>query len=272
MFTSSSGFRLKHLYGIMNTKGFTLVELLVVISIIALLVSILMPALGRARDQAKQVVCQVNLRQQSLAADYYSMDNDDIIVPWQSYNLTAGPARFWANLLAPYIGSKEGGKGSDSDLWDKKDSGGDSSLKIFMCPSQKDPFEFNWDIRYGINFVHTSFYDNNYAFTAKKRGSLRHPSELIFIADSLGTLDSRDVGATSVDTSGMIIPGWSHMISPERTASWDNPVSDRHNDGSNLFYFDGSVSHLDYREIMYLPLEDTPAEHDRKKRLWGWAF
>lgn len=58
-----------------NTKGFTLVELLVVISIIALLLSILMPSLTKARNSAKTVVCMSNLKQLALAYCMYTDDN-----------------------------------------------------------------------------------------------------------------------------------------------------------------------------------------------------
>ena len=57
-------------------KGFTLVELLVVIAIIALLMSILMPALSKTRQQAKEVVCQSNLRQWGNVFAMYVADND----------------------------------------------------------------------------------------------------------------------------------------------------------------------------------------------------
>ena len=55
-------------------KAFTLVELLVVISIIALLLAILMPSLQRARELAKSLVCQSNLRQYNLSCVTYSND------------------------------------------------------------------------------------------------------------------------------------------------------------------------------------------------------
>ncbi len=64
--------------------GFTLIELLVVISIIALLVSILMPALGKARMQAKLVVCSSNQRQLILGLVTYTADNDDKLPPHPS--------------------------------------------------------------------------------------------------------------------------------------------------------------------------------------------
>lgn len=60
----------------MRSRAFTLVELLVVISVVAVLMGFLMPALARARQQGKTVVCLSNLRQMAIASQVYISNND----------------------------------------------------------------------------------------------------------------------------------------------------------------------------------------------------
>lgn len=85
-------------------QGFTLVELLVVIGIIALLVAILLPALNRARDQANTTQCLSNLRQIGNAIMNYAADNQGWLVPGR-YDAPTYPAvavaelEDWATLL-----------------------------------------------------------------------------------------------------------------------------------------------------------------------------
>ena len=89
-------------------RGFTLVELLVVISIIALLLSILMPALSKIRKQAKSVICQSNLDQWGKIFLMYANDNDGYFsdgCPRQWVE----PKGLWMNALRQYHDISEGG-------------------------------------------------------------------------------------------------------------------------------------------------------------------
>jgi len=249
-----------------SVYGFTLIELLVVIAVIAVLVSMLLPALGGAREQAKNLVCQSNLRQQGLALGYYVEDHDGVMLPWlENIGGDIYKPKIWTAFLAPYIGNREAGKGSDSKF-SQEEEARESSLKVFYCPSQKEKFQFRFQVRYGINPAHTSYYDNNMRFYHRKRRSIRQPTERLLVADSMG------LEAKYVDISQLYIPSSAGYLITSREAGypWDYPVSDRHNGGSNMLFVDGRVGYMKYEDIMPNSSIDTKSELQIKLLMWNY--
>ena len=92
--------------GPIHTLAFTLIELLVVIGIIGILASMLLPALGMAKEKAKRMYCVNNIRQVALSATLYADDDQD------RYPRFAGPQN-WPNLIFSYL----------------------ENVKSFKCPS-----------------------------------------------------------------------------------------------------------------------------------------
>ena len=80
--------------------AFTLIELLVVVAIIALLISILLPALNKARDQGKQTICLSNMKTMGEAAHFYAQQNRDFVVNGER----ADYRTHFAIMLLPFVG------------------------------------------------------------------------------------------------------------------------------------------------------------------------
>ena len=80
-------------------SAFTLIELLVVISLIVLLISMLMPALGKSREAARTVQCLTAIRQIGLAMGYYAESNKTYLVPYKT-PFAPTPNAYWGGLLA----------------------------------------------------------------------------------------------------------------------------------------------------------------------------
>lgn len=113
-------------------RGFTLVELLVVISVIALLMGILMPTLGKARNVAKRTACQSNLRQIGVALRAYLDDNSDVMPPACEYpTLISDPNDLGyrppiTKFLLPLLKEKQ----------------------VFKCPADVADYYKNWGLSY----------------------------------------------------------------------------------------------------------------------------
>ena len=127
-----------------KAKAFTLVELLVVISIIALLLAILMPALQKARDQAKRVICKANQHQLGIGFGAYGTDNRKYPLghawnfPWlfpeASYEASSSPLA--ARTVPDYSLSKDSEKYFVGNVL--KEYLAKNDLTVFACPANTE--------------------------------------------------------------------------------------------------------------------------------------
>lgn len=185
-----------------SSRGFTLIEMLVVIAIIALLVAIITPAVNRALDNSRRIACVSNLRSLGQATLAYVVDNNQKIPfikapsgPGSGY---ANPP--WFNLLAPYAGAVVR---SNISL----ESGTD---RVFRCPSQRG----NFAISYGPSIG--AFVDGN---STLNYDAVVSPSQKVWLLD--------------------VHTGFVYFFNPAIPADlWTAP---RHQDRANILYFDGHV-------------------------------
>jgi prepilin-type N-terminal cleavage/methylation domain-containing protein/prepilin-type processing-associated H-X9-DG protein len=160
------------------THGFTLVELLVVIGIIALLVAILMPALSVAREEARAVKCLSNLRQIVMATSIYC-DANHGTYPIAYYTGADGTFYSW-DFTTAIVGGKP--TSVPGLLWPATGGGG---LEVQQCPSYEDPSPGGSDPYTGYNY-NTSFIGHGQFETIPapiKAQQVRHPSAVALFGD-----------------------------------------------------------------------------------------
>lgn len=205
-----------------SAGGFTLLEILIVVGILALLAGLIFPVFSRARDSVRTANCASNLKQIGLAFKLYVGDNRGFHPSPSAHLSDCG----WAEQIYPYA----------------------KSTAIFSCPADEfgefrvgcpptdlveSPF-INWDGSYDFNVLP--------GLTGRKtfnEARIRNPSATILFCDGRGVRDSFSSEEDSTFSNGV-------PISPRDFSNLGN----RHNYGSNVAYADGHVKWKSHEDLL----------------------
>jgi prepilin-type processing-associated H-X9-DG protein len=196
-----------------SVSALTLVELLVVIAIISILSALMLPILGQARKQARQIECASQLRQLALCRTLYIDDNRECFPYYQTGMGT------WASIMHPEYVEQPG----YDKMVPKYRKGG-----LLVCPDLAgDPYWPDWNVDY-------RWLVDTYTFNVSAGGGtygiwkkLNRPSETLLFCDA-GSVNGQSyrVNATSLINKN------------------DPPIlSDRHSQGLNIVFCDGHTKH-----------------------------
>ena len=295
--------RFRRMTGKIIHQAFTLIEILVVIAIISLLMGILLPALGRAREEGRCAVCLANVRRISMAGTIYALENDGFLPP---FRMTKRNPEDTSNFVNRYGREKprwpwffDHGIGPVINpapyIKDPGDTFGDSDTLImtndfFMCPSFRHRDFDKRDIRNGS-------YGYNYQYLGNTRTetdgdtvifknfpvhmlNIHRPVETIIIADSRGASEGRGRSVAHGRHSYTLDPpklarskgaqNFAHK-SQSGLENQHSPTEARHSRKVNVSFLDGHAAKMTLKEMGYAldsdgyVIADDPAGTNR---LW----
>jgi len=246
--------------------AFTLIELLVVIAVIALLMAILLPVLGRVRKQARALACQSNLRQWSIVLQTYAAANDGKLAPgwWWPYSGPV-PFQYWSTAYPQ------------------------DCNEIWLCPSARRPADRGippgvdpgtvysrwlgsptraWKTNWLFPYDHERTFTGNYGVnqhiaadpsrqykaawqTPDAKGASRAPTFFDCAAPWFG---ARSAGPFYDERAGLGPPPeyTDFSLKPRKDEPTYWVCMDRHTGGINMAFLDGSVRKVDLKELWTL--------------------
>lgn len=212
-------------------KAFTLIELLVVVAIIALLISILLPSLSRARELSKRTVCASNLRGLGQAMYIYAQDGDKFPVT-SGYKGASQANTLWGAFRTTIPPTATAAAGSvTADLWVMVRAN-NTTPKQFICPSTGDNPDPAQDILSYFDFLSGP----NLSYAYQWMHSQNRPI--------LGTSDDPTL-PIAADANPYIKGLVTSLPQADRDSQWrGNATNHTNREGQNILFLDGHVDFL----------------------------
>ena len=235
--------------------GFTLIELLVVVAIIALLISILLPALSEAKKRAQETMCASNIRQMGLGLRHYLDDNNGFY-PGDHLEVPSGSLIAWAPRIRKYMDSAVDVFWCPSTdvgvRWQKRQGGRRSPHSRFlgyepgeapMIGSEFFSYGYNgWGVQVFTNIQrgqqhlglggHIGGSDDDFRGNQEfQESKIKRPEEMIAIGDTFMNAD------------------WDTWITPDIRQESSNP-SKRHRGGAEILFTDGHAVNVHFDELV----------------------
>jgi prepilin-type N-terminal cleavage/methylation domain-containing protein/prepilin-type processing-associated H-X9-DG protein len=221
-------------------RGFTLIEILIVLAIIAILAAILLPVFANVRENARRTSCQSNMKQLYLGITQYTNDNNNRLP-----GATDAPAG--ENDLGGWVFYSKYGVGTTDAEFDVTRGSIYSYVKspeVYICPS--DPVGEEIGLSYAMGGCTTiQNRDDSGERTidgynrGKKLSAIRNPASLMLLGE-----ESRPTGAEQPTEDRSTDDGYFNVVTlPQDEDNWQNWFAPRHAEGGNVLFADGHVKY-----------------------------
>ena len=219
-----------------QSRAFTLIEMLVTISIIAVLAALMIPGVKNVLESSKSTKCVSNLRQLFTASQSWSSENNGRIVPVFMPNdpNNASSLNNWTGLLAPYLGRSQTNAFTSA-----------ADLPAAVCPLRPKKFGYGYNYLY-LSWIEASPPRNQWATQA----GVASTAQTVFLVDSANASNASEA-----------FTNWRAYVRSAKASKWAAdylPAFKHFKNKANVLWLDGHIS-----------AETTASDFWKDDKMWG---